>query len=315
MKPDPSQKKGVPKPESISSHPPKTILFSTRELTQKSTKKVDSPWSRGLRLLYRDPKANVGFAGLFLLGLLSLIGPFFTPHYDMQVLSDILLPPSFSHLMGTDHLGRDLLSRVLYGGRLSLMIGFISTLVSMAIGTIYGCISGFFSRHLDMAMMRFVDILYSLPYMFMVIILIFLFGKNLFALFIALGLVQWLTVARVVRGQVLALRNEEFVAAAQVLGVSRLRILFRHIFPNILGIVVIYGTLTVPSVILQEAFLSFLGLNVAPCTWGVLISDGKEYMDTAWWMVVFPGGAITMCLLSLNLLGDSMRDALDPRLS
>jgi len=284
-----------------------------------NTPKIDerpiSPWRKSLELLRRDPKANAGICGLGLLAVLAICGPWLAPAFDKQVLDAQLLPPSFSHLFGTDHLGRDILSRVLYGGRISLAIGLLSTVVSMAVGTAYGCISGFFSRRLDMAMMRLVDVLYSLPYMFLVIILIFLFGRNLYALFLALGLVQWLTVARVVRGQVLSLRNEDFVEAARALGVGRFKILLRHILPNVMGIVLIYGSLTVPSVILQESFLSFLGLNVQPCTWGVLISEGRDYMDSAWWMLVFPGGALTLCLLCLNLLGDSLRDALDPRLS
>jgi oligopeptide transport system permease protein len=185
-------------------------------------------------------------------------------------------------------------------------------MVSIVFGTFYGCISGYFNEKLDLAMMRVVDILYSLPYMFLVIILIFQFGKNIYVLFIALGLVQWLTVARIVRGQVLALKNEEFILAARTLGVGQLRIIVRHIIPNVLGVVIVYATLTVPSVILQEAFLSFLGLSVSSCTWGVLIADGKDYMDSAWWVLLFPGLTLTICLLCMNFLGDSLRDALDP---
>jgi oligopeptide transport system permease protein len=214
--------------------------------------------------------------------------------------------------MGTDHLGRDVLARVLKGGQLSLAIGILGTLVSIFIGTLYGCVSGFFHEKLDLVMMRIVDILYSLPYMFLVIILIFQFGKNIYMLFIALGLVQWLTVARIVRGQVLALKKEEYILAAKTLGVPGLRIISRHVIPNVMGVVIVYATLTVPSVILQEAFLSFLGLNVSTCTWGVLISEGKEYMDSAWWMILFPGMTLTICLLCMNFLGDSLRDALDP---
>jgi oligopeptide transport system permease protein len=202
--------------------------------------------------------------------------------------------------------------RVLKGGQLSLAIGFLGTLVSVLIGLFYGCISGFFSEKLDQAMMRVVDILYSLPYMFLVIILIFQFGKNIYVLFVALGLVQWLTVARIVRGQVLALKNEEFILAARTLGVGSFRIILRHVVPNVMGVVIVYATLTVPTVILQEAFLSFLGLNVANCTWGVLISDGNAYMDSAWWLLLFPGLTLTLCLLCMNFLGDSLRDALDP---
>ena len=188
----------------------------------------------------------------------------------------------------------------------------MGTIVSVIIGLFYGCISGFFNEKLDQAMMRLVDILYSLPYMFLVIILIFQFGKNIYVLFLALGLVQWLTVARIVRGQVLALKNEEFILAARALGVGSFRIILRHVIPNVMGVVIVYATLTVPSVILQEAFLSFLGLNVSSCTWGVLISDGNAYMDSAWWLLLFPGLTLTLCLLCMNFLGDSLRDVLDP---
>ncbi len=262
--------------------------------------------------LLKDKRAVGATAVLALLTLAVFIGPSFLPHYEKQSLGLQLAPPSWAHFMGTDHLGRDLLARVLKGGQLSLAIGILGTLVSIVFGTLYGCISGFFHEKLDLAMMRVVDILYSLPYMFLVIILIFQFGKNIYVLFIALGLVQWLTVARIVRGQVLALKNEEFILAARTLGVGRLRIILRHIIPNVMGVVIVYATLTVPSVILQEAFLSFLGLSVSSCTWGVLIADGKDYMDSAWWVLLFPGLTLTICLLCMNFLGDSLRDALDP---
>ena len=274
-----------------------------------------SPWRLAVSKLALDRRA------MFSLGLLAFLlaavfaGPLFLAPFDKQVLEDQLSSPSLGHWMGTDHLGRDVLSRVLAGGRLSLAIGLLGTLVSIVIGTFYGCVSGFFHEKLDLAMMRVVDILYSLPYMFLVIILIFQFGKNIYVLFLALGLVQWLTVARIVRGQTLALKKEEFILAARALGVPSFRIILRHIIPNVMGVVIVYATLTVPSVILQEAFLSFLGLNVADCTWGVLIAEGKDYMDSAWWMLVFPGLTLTACLLSMNFLGDSLRDALDPTAS
>lgn len=260
----------------------------------------------------RDKRAVGASLILIALGLAVFLGPYFLPHFEKQVLEAQLSPPSFAHWMGTDHLGRDELARVLKGGQLSLAIGLLGTLISVLIGTLYGCISGFFNEKLDLAMMRIVDILYSLPYMFLVIILIFQFGKNIYVLFLALGLVQWLTVARIVRGQVLALKKEEFILAARTLGVGSFRIIARHVIPNVLGVVIVYATLTVPTVILQEAFLSFLGLNVSTCTWGVLIADGKDYMDSAWWLLVFPGLILTTCLLCMNFLGDSLRDALDP---
>jgi len=271
-----------------------------------------SPWKLAWRKLAKDKRAVFALSVLGLLTLAVFLGPLFLPHFEKQVLEDQLSSPSAAHWMGTDHLGRDVLSRILVGGRLSLAIGILGTLVSVLVGTLYGCVSGYFSEKLDLFMMRVVDILYSLPYMFLVIILIFQFGKNIYVLFIALGLVQWLTVARIVRGQVLALKKEEFILASRALGVGSFRIILRHVIPNVLGVVIVYATLTVPRVILQEAFLSFLGLNVSACTWGVLISEGKDYMDTAWWMLLFPGMTLTLCLLCMNFLGDSLRDALDP---
>ncbi len=271
-----------------------------------------SPWTLAWRKLAKDKRAVFALSVLGLLTLAVFLGPLFLQHFEKQVLEEQLAPPSGSHWMGTDHLGRDVLARVLVGGRLSLAIGILGTLVSVLVGTLYGCVSGYFSEKLDLFMMRVVDILYSLPYMFLVIILIFQFGKNIYVLFIALGLVQWLTVARIVRGQVLSLKKEEFILASRTLGVGGLRIILRHIIPNVMGVVIVYATLTVPTVILQEAFLSFLGLNVSACTWGVLISEGKDYMDSAWWMLLFPGMTLTLCLLCMNFLGDSLRDALDP---
>ncbi len=277
-----------------------------------TTSKAPSPGRIALGKLVKDKRAVGSALLLLVLGLAVFIGPLFLPDAEKQILEAQLAPPSWAHWMGTDHLGRDVLARVLKGGQLSLAIGLIGTLISVVIGTLYGCVSGFFHEKLDLAMMRVVDILYSLPYMFLVIILIFQFGKNLYVLFIALGLVQWLTVARIVRGQVLALKREEFILAARTLGVGSFRIILRHIVPNVMGVVIVYATLTVPSVILQEAFLSFLGLNVSNCTWGVLIADGKDYMDSAWWLLLFPGLTLTLCLLCMNFLGDSLRDALDP---
>ncbi len=284
------------------------------EITEKNVnhKKSLSPMGLAFLKLRRDKRALPAIAILALISLAVFFGPYFMPNFETQSLENQLGAPSWKHLMGTDHLGRDVLVRVLKGGQLSMSIGFLGTLVSVLIGLIYGCISGFFNEKLDQVMMRIVDILYSLPYMFLVIILIFQFGKNIYVLFIALGLVQWLTVARIVRGQVLALKNEEFILASRALGSGNFKIIARHIIPNVMGIVIVYATLTVPSVILQESFLSFLGLNVSSCTWGVLISDGNAYMDSAWWLLFFPGLTLTLCLLCMNFLGDSLRDALDP---
>ncbi|MGI8639584.1 MAG: ABC transporter permease [Pyrinomonadaceae bacterium] len=247
-------------------------------------------------------------------------------------------PPSFQHPMGTDEAGRDLLARVLQGGRISLMVGVISTFVSLLVGVSYGAIAGYLGGRIDNIMMRIVDIIYAIPYILIVIVLLSVFGgpntpnwiqwmsekfggagnqglSQIFLLFFALGLVSWLTMARVVRGQILSLKNQEFVLAARATGVSTPSIIFRHLVPNALGPVIIYATLTVPSVMLTEAFLSFLGLGVqAPyASWGSLASDGIKNIAIYPWQLIFPGVTMALTLFSLNFLGDGLRDALDPQ--
>ena len=236
--------------------------------------------------------------------------------YEAQDLAYGAQPPSLQHWFGTDFFGRDLLTRVLYGGRVSLMVGFLAAGVAATVGTIYGAISGYSPRHVDSVMMRFVDILYALPYMFLVIILVTFFGRSLLLVFIALGLVGWLMTARIVRGQVLSLKERDFVLAARSVGASTPSIIFRHLIPNTLGPIIVYFTLTVPSMILQEAFLSFLGLGVqAPRpSLGALINDGANQMVVFWWVLVFPGAVLALMLFSLNFLGDGVRDALDPQM-
>jgi oligopeptide transport system permease protein len=223
-------------------------------------------------------------------------------------------PPSRAHPFGTDLHGRDLLARVLYGGRVSILVGLVATFVSFLVGVGYGAVSGYFGGRLDNLMMRFVDVLYSLPYMFLVILLMVYFSRSLWMLFAALGLVQWLTMARIVRGQVLSLKAQEFVEAARSLGAGSGTIIFRHLVPNALGPILVYATLTVPAVMLQEAFLSFLGLGVQPpaASWGTLVNDGSGVIAFFPWMVIFPGLALALTLFSLNFLGDGLRDALDP---
>ncbi len=223
--------------------------------------------------------------------------------------------PTAAHWFGTDLLGRDLFARVLYGGRISLLVGLVGTFVSLAIGVTYGAISGYSGGTRDEAMMRFVDILYSMPYLFLVILLLVFFSKSILMLFVALGMVQWLTMARIVRGQVLSLKQQAFVEAARALGASSGRIVFRHIVPNTLGPVIVYATLTVPAVMLQEAFLSFLGLGVQPpdASWGSLVSEGASLIAFFPWLTVFPGLALSAALFCFNFLGDGLRDALDPR--
>ena len=255
-------------------------------------------------------------AVLALILLSSLFAPWIAPYSYEQI--DLALgasSPSSAHWFGTDTLGRDLFSRSLYGGQISIAVGFVGTLVSLLVGVLYGALAGYWGGRADELMMRFVDFLYSLPYLFLVIILLVFFSSSIVMLFVALGLVQWLTMARIVRGQTLSLKTSEFVQAARLAGTGSLGILFRHLLPNMLGAIVAYGTLTVPQVILQEAFLSFLGLGVQPpqSSWGTLISDGAGVMGLFPWLVFFPAVILATVLFSLNFLGDGLRDALDPR--
>jgi oligopeptide transport system permease protein len=224
---------------------------------------------------------------------------------------------SQKHLFGTDELGRDLLTRVLTGGQISLAVGFAATFVSVVIGVLWGAIAGFLGGKLDNVMMRFVDILYALPFTVVVILLMVLFGRNIILLFVAIGAVEWLNMARIVRGQIMSLKNQEFIEAAISLGLSQRRILFRHLIPNVLGPIIIYATLTVPNVMLLEAVLSFLGLGVPPpmSSWGVLISEGAKAMETYPWLLWIPAAFFSLTLFSLNFLGDGLRDALDPKSS
>jgi oligopeptide transport system permease protein len=255
---------------------------------------------------------------LALVGLLTLLAPVLPglPDPAGQNLELGPTPPSWEHPFGTDLLGRDLLARVLHGGRISILVGLVATFVSFVVGVTYGAAAGYFGGRADHVMMRFVDVLYSLPYMFLVILLMVYFSRSLWMLFAALGLVQWLTMARIVRGQVLSLKAQEFVEAARSLGAGAGTIIFRHLVPNALGPIIVYATLTVPAVMLQEAFLSFLGLGVQPpqASWGTLVNDGAGVIAFFPWMVIFPGVALALTLFCLNFLGDGLRDALDPHL-
>ena len=277
-----------------------------------------SPWHDALRRLQRNRLAMAGLALLVVFVTAAFLAVWIAPYpYDKTDLRLGANPPTSQHLLGTDELGRDLLTRTLYGARISFAVGILATLVSLTIGVTYGSLAGYVGGRVDHAMMRIVDILYGLPFMFFVILLMVLLGRNILNLFIALGAVQWLTMARIVRGQILSLRSREFVLSAHAMGASPRRILVRHLLPNALGPIVVYATLTVPAVMLEEAFLSFLGLGVQPpmASWGSLASEGAAAMEVYPWLIIFPGCALTVTLLSLNFLGDGLRDALDPQVT
>lgn len=275
-----------------------------------------SLWRDAWIRLRANRLASISLFFFIFISIFSLIGPeMISTSYEDQNLNNTFASPGSTHLFGTDNLGRDLFARVLHGGRISLAVGFLATAVSLIIGVTYGMISGYLGGKTDALMMRIVDILYSLPFTIFVILLMVLFGRNFVLLFIAIGAVEWLTMARITRGQTLSLKEAEFIEAARALGYSHSRILFRHILPNLIGPVIVYATLTVPAVMLLEAVLSFLGLGVqAPMSsWGSLIKEGSEKMDIAPWLILFPGLFFSLTLLALNFLGDGLRDALDPK--
>lgn len=327
----------------------------TSETRSNAERTVDTPlagaslWRDAWKRLKKNRLAVFGLVVLSFTLFAVIFGPpiirlltGITPEY---IPSDIdggarvrSFSPSLMHPMGTDDQGRDLLSRVLQGGRISLMVGIISTIVSLIVGVSWGAIAGYFGGRIDNLMMRIVDIIYAIPYILIVIVLLSVFGgpntpefinslssifggvgnqglNQIFLLFIALGLVSWLTMARVVRGQILSLKNQEFVLAAKATGTSTASIIFRHLVPNALGPVIVYATLTVPSVMLTEAFLSFLGLGVqAPyASWGSLAADGIKNIQIFPWQLIFPGLTMALTLFSLNFVGDGLRDALDPQ--
>jgi len=250
--------------------------------------------------------------------VLVLLGPMLSPFaVDQTDWHQISTAPNLmnGHIFGTDDLGRDLFVRVMYGGRISLMVGLVATLVSVFIGVTYGAVSGFLGGRVDALMMRVVDVLYAMPFLFFVILLMVFFGRSIFLIFVAIGAVNWLDIARIVRGQTLNLKGKEFVDAAKTGGASTIRIVYKHIVPNLLGIVVVYVALTVPQVILVESFLSFLGLGVQePMTsWGALVNQGARQMESSPWMLLFPGLFLATTLFCFNFIGDGLRDALDPK--
>jgi oligopeptide transport system permease protein len=275
-----------------------------------------SLWGDAWHRLGKNKMAVMSALILILIALAAFIGPLFLAQsYETQNLQLGATPPGARHWLGTDTLGRDLFVRILYGGRVSMSVGFCATAVALVIGVLYGAISGFLGGKIDLLMMRVVDIIFALPFTVFVILLMVFFGRKFVLLFVAIGAVQWLTMARIVRGQVLSLRHQDFIEAAKALGLSKPRIIFRHMIPNALGPIIVYATLTVPAVMLLEAFLSFLGLGVQPpmSSWGVLIKEGAEVMEEFPWLLIYPGLILALTLFSLNFLGDGLRDALDPR--
>lgn len=275
-------------------------------------------WRDALARLAADGAAMTGLAVLTLLALAALVGPWLLPWREDQIDWAHMAAAPFAsegHWLGTDRLGRDLLVRTLHGLRVSLAIAAAATLVALAIGVAWGALAGYLRGRVDALMMRLVDVLYSLPQVFFVIILTVVFGRGPVALLVAIGAFGWLTMARIVRGQALGLREREFVEAAIVGGAGTLRIVARHVVPNLLGPVIVYATLTVPQVILVESFLSFLGIGIQEplASLGNLIADGAAEMETAPWMLVVPAGCLVLLVFAFNFLGDGLRDALDPK--
>jgi oligopeptide transport system permease protein len=277
-----------------------------------------SLWIDAWNVLRRNRAAVVAGALILTMAVLVIVGPWLSPwSYDHTDWANTSIGPDWGsrHIFGTDALGRDLFVRTLYGGRISLLIGVVATLVSLLIGISWGATAGYLGGRVDHVMMRIVDILYAMPFMFFVILLMVFFGRNIILIFVAIGAINWLDMARIVRGQTLSLKHKEFVEAAEAQGVATFNIIRRHIVPNLLGVVVVYVTLTIPQVILVESFLSFLGLGVQePMTsWGALVNEGAQEMGTAPWMLIFPAVFLALTLFCFNFVGDGLRDALDPK--
>ncbi|MGX6647360.1 ABC transporter permease [Maricaulaceae bacterium MS644] len=298
------------------------VLTSTpsekARMIEDAAVKGRSLWDDARTRLLRNKAAVFGLILLGVLVALAIVGPLLWVHDSTFIYRDrVQIGPTFEnlHIFGTDAQGRDLFARVIVGLRMSLMVGVVATMVSLAIGVIWGATAGFVGGRVDQLMMRIVDVLYSLPFIFFVIILMVVFGRNIILIFVAIGAVEWLTMARIVRGQTISLKGMEFVEAAQAAGVSQFSIIRRHIVPNVLGPVVVYVTLTIPVVILAESFLSFLGLGVQePLTsLGNLISNGARDMEIAPWTLIFPALTMMITLFCFNFIGDGLRDAIDPK--
>ena len=282
----------------------------------EDAEKGSSLWLDAWLRLRKNKPALLGGSVLLFMAVVALLTPWIAPYsYEAQNLDLGASAPSAAHWLGTDIFGRDVLTQIMYGGRISLAVGFIATAVALLIGVTWGAVAGYVGGRVDAVMMRLVDILYALPFMIFIVLLMVVFGRNILLLFFAIGAVEWLTMARIMRSQVQSLRQQEFVEAAVSVGLSPAAIIRKHVVPNALGPIIVYTTLTIPSVMLLEAFLSFLGLGIQPpeTSWGLLISYGSETMEEYPWLLIFPGCALTLTLFSLNFLGDGLRDALDVR--
>jgi len=289
-----------------------------KSVTEAAEPAQRSPWLDARIRFMRNRAAVVSLLILSCIVLACVLGPLLLPYsYEDTDWNQMGIAPTLNgwHLFGTDELGRDLLVRTLVGGRISLTVGLLATLVSVSLGVAWGAVAGFMGGRVDALMMRIVDILYAIPYLLIAIMMVTILGRDFYLVVLTISAFSWMDMARVVRGQTLSIRSKEYVEAARAIGVPTWRIIFSHVVPNLLGIVVIYTSITVPGVILTESVLSFLGLGVQePMTsWGVLIHDGANVMASSPWMIWFPGAALTITLYCANFIGDGMRDALDPK--
>lgn len=295
-------------------------LWDVRTYPERSTQaRGDSQWRIATRHFARNPVAVVGLLVVVAFYLIALIAPLIAP-YDPIAQEDIartsFLPPSGEHWLGTDRFGRDVLSRILFGARISLAIAFVATAIAITLGTLIGAVAGYFGGRVDAALMRFTDMVLAFPRLVLLIMIVALFSPSIAVIVAVLGLTQWPSTTRIVRGDVLSLREREFIHAARALGFSRSRIVLRHLIPNVLAPVIVAATLGIGNTIVLEAGLSFLGLGIpAPTpTWGNMVAEGRDHLLSAWWLATFPGFTIVFVVLAFNLVGDGLRDALDPRL-
>ncbi|WP_228727774.1 ABC transporter permease [Fusibacter ferrireducens] len=272
-------------------------------------------WQSLFKGIYRDKKALVGLVMVFLFILIALLAPWIVPHDPYAVdMEKVLIAPNSTYVIGTDFLGRDILSRIIYGARISLVIGLVPTLISLAIGTFLGMVSGYFGGKIDYLIMRLADVCMAFPSLLLAMVVMYTLGASLFNIFIALSIVNWGSTSRIVRAQTLSIKEKEFVEAARSIGVGKFKILWRHIFPNCIPSLIVLFTLSVPEAIMSEASLSFLGVGAQPPTpsWGLMISRGKEFLFSSPWVAITPGVAIFLVVIAFNFIGDGLRDALDP---